>query len=613
MNVMSDPTPASQVRLVRLFPWAAVASAAPAAWPFLRLPAWSTRARLLVGEVVGLNLLLAAAGALLLAAALALKPRVGRMSVPLGAALAAGLALAVPARNLDLSPPWQLGGRLLGCAVLVFAAARPALQGRTALRSGLAAAGAAAILAAALSPTVRPDLVLITVDALRADRVQAPEYRHLVPNLTDFARNSVRFTKCWSAGTWTVPAMSSIFTGVLPTSHGGHFLSAREATPNSRQWFLERNDGGWHPSFRWMSRELETLAQALSRGGYATGAFDTNWAISVRFGVNQGFQETFFRHDRDNVVADLANEWADRQRRTSCRPFFLWVHFLAAHRPYEPPPEFLPRDYVYKGPLPRTRIEVFDDVLDGEPVVQRVMHRQVPLAAADLRHIVTLYDGEVRWLDVNFGRFLSGFDRDPSARETLIAVTADHGDFLGEKNLLDHGHLPYEGVLRIPLIVRFPSSRRPGIQECASAVSSIALYPTFLRAAGVEPRHAPASEDLLAVVSGGCRQSRRVIADAQMSGSMGVVFGERFAHSYRVITDGRWKLLRRDDGALEMYDLDRDPDEAVNRATTDARQAVTLLRALEGYEAHEVRYPAAPEPTVNFDDIQKFRALGYLR
>ena len=258
--------------------------------PLFTLPAWSTRAPLAVAEVLGTTAALVLIAWIVVALGLGARTRFGRLAPPAAAAAAVALLLAAPAGSVQGAEVDQVAGRLVGGGLLVLAAAFPVLRVRLALRLGLAASAAASAAGLFLSPTVRPDIVLVTVDTLRADRINAREFADLAPNVQRFAGEAVRFTHVWSVAPWTIPAMSSIFTGIHPSAHGARFCNdAAESLPISRWWFIHGAPNEPHPIHTIMTRGVETLPEALSRGGYATGGFSDWFLVSPRTGFARGF------------------------------------------------------------------------------------------------------------------------------------------------------------------------------------------------------------------------------------------------------------------------------------------------------------------------------------
>jgi arylsulfatase A-like enzyme len=489
------------------------------------------------------------------------------------------------------------------------------LRSRAAFRAGLAAAAAAAILAVPLEPAVRPDLVLVTVDALRADRINDSGFAELAPNVQRFAEGAVRFTHAWATAPWTIPAMSSIFTGIHPSAHGARFCNdAAGAAPPSRWLFAEGSPLAPNPLFTVMTNGVETLPQALSRGGYLTGGFSDWFFISPGTGFARGFDRfVLTEHDHDGLVVEEALRWFRQARGSRLQPVFLFVHLFGPHQPYEPSPDDLKPGYRYEGPLPATCFDIWDSQLDGEQLAQRIMARGESLPPDVLTHIRALYDGEVRAVDRNVGRLLAAVDGIClSGEETMVVLSADHGEFLGGKNLLDHGHYVYDPVLRVPLIVRFPRSSRVPRHVVPTDVSPVDIYPTLLGAAGVSPDDPLTSEDLRGAVKASS-PGRRLAAENNVNLAMCLLFGDRFRHTFDVVIEGRWKLILTDGRSPELYDIEADPGESTDRSADDPRRVADLRTWLDGFRHREIVYPPAGRPSLTPDDVRQLRSLGYVR
>jgi choline-sulfatase len=241
----------------------------------------------------------------------------------------------------------------------------------------------------------RYNVLLVTLDTFRADRPS--------PKLD----GAVVFTNADSPVPLTLPAHSSLLSGVLPPQHG-----------------LRNNGAGAFPADR------DTLATVLAKHGYRTGAFVSAFVLDHRFGLNRGFDvyDDEVEHDpsggapseeaerRGGATVDRALAWL---RQSDARPFFAWVHLYDAHAPYAPP-----------APYPQT------------------------------------YDGEVAYVDAQVARLLGAIDR----KNTVVAIVGDHGEALGEHGELTHGLLLYEPTLHVPLIVAAPALQPRVVQEPVSTV-----------------------------------------------------------------------------------------------------------------------------------------------
>jgi arylsulfatase A-like enzyme/tetratricopeptide (TPR) repeat protein len=286
------------------------------------------------------------------------------------------------------------------------------------------------------APAARRNVVLVTIDTLRADRIG----RGVAPALDRLAASGVRFTAARATVPLTLPSHVSIMTGTLPVEHG------------------IRDNGVVLPD------GLPTLATVFRDAGYRTGAFVGAYVLDRRFGLSRGFETYDDRVPRDPDadarleadrraadVVDAALAWLDSSARP---PFFLWVHLYDPHAPYDPPEAF------------RTRHE-------------------------------SLYDGEVAYADAQTARVLAHLDRRGLQSSTVIVVAGDHGEGLGEHDEQTHGMLAYDTTLKVPLIVSAPELVP---QEIDAPVSLADLPGSILRLAGVTAALAPtaSAEHLLA-------------------------------------------------------------------------------------------------------------------
>lgn len=281
----------------------------------------------------------------------------------------------------------------------------------------------------------RPDILLITIDTLRADRVG----RGLTPSIDALAARGVRFANARATAPLTLPSHVSIMTGLLPVTHG-----------------VRQNGAVLRPA-------QATLADTLKAAGYRTAAFVGAFVLDRRFGLAGGFDRYDDRVRRDpdasdrleaerpgSEVVDAALAWM----QSSSSPFFLWVHLYDPHVPYEPPADYLAR---VRG---------------------------------------NAYDGEVAYADAQVGRISAAIAARGTDPSTLIIVAGDHGEGLGEHDERTHGMLAYDSTLRVPLIVAGPGAAGKGT-AIAAPVSLVDVAPTVLRVAGLTPSAGIRGVDLL--------------------------------------------------------------------------------------------------------------------
>ncbi|MEE2750332.1 MAG: sulfatase [Myxococcota bacterium] len=335
--------------------------------------------------------------------------------------------------------------------------------------------------APALSDTasVGGDIVLVVLDSLRWDHSSAYGYeRPTTPHMESLAAQGQRFERAYAAAPWSLPSHASLFTGRMPGDHGAH---------NERMRF----DSSW-----------PTLAESLGEAGYETVGFSASPYAGTGPGTARGFhrfsdywpaftvrQSTFgwrvwtrlTGSDRDkggrNIVADVRSFVAGREPG---RPMFLFVNLMEAHSPYQDVPLENRRGFSAEssGRLERAGI-----------ACHRAQSFDTRVSEADRAVCMSLLDGASQAADARLGEVLALFDED-----TLVIVTSDHGDEVGEHGRYGHNTGLRETVLRVPLIMAGPGVPVGGVES--SPVSLLDVAPTLLSYAGLEPRGLP-GRDLL--------------------------------------------------------------------------------------------------------------------
>lgn len=301
-----------------------------------------------------------------------------------------------------------------------------------------------------LSPSVADNLVLITIDTLRADRVGAYGYTAArTPALDRLARHGVRFDKAYAAAPITLTSHASLLTGRYPPGHGARH-------------------NGLH-----VDESVPTLATFLHDRGFATGAFVGAFPLDRRFGLARGFDVYSDRMPRGedgrqanerpgHAVVDEAITWASKRHER----FFLWVHLFEPHAPYG------------------------DPVHDGRP--------------APLR-----YDEEIATADEQVGRLLNALA--PRLGRTLVVVAGDHGESFGEHGEVGHSLFVYDTTLRVPLIVSGPGAPAGGL--VAEPVCLVDVAPTVVRSLAL-PRFDSDGVDLAPAFAGAPLAARALYAES---------------------------------------------------------------------------------------------------
>jgi arylsulfatase A-like enzyme len=395
----------------------------------------------------------------------------------------------------------------------------------------------------------RPNVLLIVMDTVRADHLSSYGYpKRTAPNLERLASEGVLFEQAISAGSWTLPSHATLFTG----------LYARDHLTTAANWKL---DAGF-----------ETLAEVLGAAGYRTAGFSNNPWISDAFGLTQGFatfldmwRDSSRRRDGDDGAArtnELVLDWLDSAGRD--RPFFVFVNFMEPHLPYAPPEAFA-RRFVPGGTPPDLLAELRGWKHPRElGYVLRVPGYGV--TPEQFRILGALYDAEIACLDSKIDDLVRGLEARGLLDDTLLIVTADHGEHLGDHELMDHKMSVYDALIHVPLILRYPPRVPQGVR-IRGLVQTNDVFPTVLGLCGVA-RKAPRGAFPLPLREADTVRDRAVtefgppteflrIANGQFPGSS----LSRFDRSLVAIRESRYKYIWSSDGRSELYDLVSDPGE----------------------------------------------------
>ncbi len=393
----------------------------------------------------------------------------------------------------------------------------------------------AAGLACANGDGERPNVILVSLDTMRADRLSAygERERPTTPVLDRLARESALFTDCVAPSTVTGPSHLSLFTGQFPQRHG-----------------LVENGDRVQPGY--------TLASVLADNGYETAGFTGGGYLRESFGLDKGFATyrarggplARFKRTFETSIPH-ALEWLDD---APTEPFFLFLHGYDPHCPYEAPEAAL-RRFSRVVPAP------FDpEGLCGEKDYLALLE-DGRFGERELTHLQDLYDALVASADASLQPFFRRLRRDGLLERSILVFTSDHGEGLGEHGWIGHGRL-WEEHARVPLFVRFPGGRHAGRVE--TPVSLVDLVPTLLDLLDVPVPEGVQGASLMPLLDGrgGEPLRPRLIA---------------FGDEESVRFDRRFKILfRTEEGeAVErrIFDLESDPGETRDRIGTPEGRA----------------------------------------
>ena len=399
----------------------------------------------------------------------------------------------------------------------------------------------------------RRNLLLITIDTLRADALGAYGYsRPITPRIDRFAQSAFVFEHAHSSASWTLPSMVSLMTSLHPTTHRCQRDAAR------------------------LSPSVETLAERLEDEGFRNGAITSHVYLTREHGLDQGFDD--FDQDlvRENnaasqeqissdKVAARARAWlTERAHEPRTGRWFLWIHFFDPHELYKPHPGI-----------------------------------SEALGSTDR----DLYDGEIEFTDRYVGEVLDALDELGFARDTVVALAADHGEEFRDHGRKGHRKSLYEEVLRVPLLLRVPGAEP---RRVAEPVGTIDLAPTLLELLGAAPFEVSQGCSLVPLLEGREEDLPPLFAEIRRAGK----------NDWQSWIEGRWKLIHDlTNERLLLFDLQTDPGEQHDLAAErpdlvtamNARLEDTLERSRKAGSA----FRAVDDLVLSPEELEQLRLLGY--
>jgi len=417
-----------------------------------------------------------------------------------------------------------------------------------------------------------PNVVLITIDTLRADHLGAYGYeRDTSPNIDKLAEDGVLYENAFSQAPWTYPSLSSIHTSLYPSQ-----ISRFSA-------YLKISDS------------LLTLAEYMKNNSYKTIAVVSNRYAGKTYGFAQGFDVFEERNimDHDSITSQLVTEAAvDSINEYAEKPFFLWIHYMDPHTQYNHHPE-----HAYRQEN-TSNITVPLKEKDLNPIADS-------LNEADLRFIADTYDEEIAYTDEYVGKLINTLKEQGLYDNTIIVLTSDHGEELLDRNRFGHGDTLYNELLHIPLIIHNPLEDKLNGTKVSRNVETRSIAGTIAEECGLPNNHFKGI-NLLRIPS------------EHIDGEF--VFSQQGQNSERdpvkrAVFMKEWKLIENvKDGTFELYDLSNDPHEQ-NNLYGSGRPGISELQnllasQLSGFKPVLVAEPEKAEPSE--EDIKQLKALGYI-
>ncbi|MBN1996943.1 sulfatase [candidate division KSB1 bacterium] len=480
-----------------------------------------------------------------------------------------------------------------------------------------------------------PNILLISIDSLRPDHLSLYGYhKETSPNLELFAAQGIIYENAFSAANWTGAAVSSLLTGLYPTCHGY----------TNRRYYLDP--------------DVESIATLLQRAGFYTICFSNNLYISHKTGMSQGFDKFLYQGKEErqdsgkdliakesrlaaklkNVlparpksllkdVLDHANhkrmltrdkgafktetafkKWFNRYNGE--KPFFAYIHYQEPHSVYFPPFPF--RRRFFSGSWVYESKYLDFDLID-------FFGGKVEFTEQQINHYKELYDGEIAYLDWRLGRLLDYLKHNRVLDNTVVIVTADHGENMGENGYFWHAFCLYDSLIRIPLIIRYPEWFASASLS-SELVQIVDIVPTLADGLNL---NWPFSK---------VRQGESLLAKKHRSAVLVETFSaekmvkrwlkrrndlemQDFQQYFRDLVayrTNKYKLIKSSDGGSEFYDLENDPLEGQNLYHQDDPRVIACEKKLDEWTGTFSPHVAdETQPGFDKDTWEKMKALGY--
>jgi arylsulfatase A-like enzyme/Tfp pilus assembly protein PilF len=400
-----------------------------------------------------------------------------------------------------------------------------------------------------LDENVPYNLLIITIDTLRADRLGCYGYKKAeTPNIDRLAQKGVRFENCYSSIPLTLPSHCSIFTGREPITHN---------VRNNGSYFLDNRE--------------ETFPELLKSHNYTTSAIVSSFILHSKFGLNQGFD--YYDDSLDikkmagnpdvEITADVVykkfRHWLDMNYH---QKFFSWIHFYDPHSPYQPPGEYAKR---FKN---------------------------------------TPYNGEISYVDFHIGKIIEDLQAMKILDKTLIIITSDHGEAFGEHKEIGHGIFCYEETLRVPLIFYNPPAFKKG-RVVSQRTRLIDIMPTILDLLRIEIPPDIKGHSFAQLLFEDVEVSEPAVYFESLFGKEEMNWAPLTG-----IISANYKYISLPEP--ELYDLNNDPMEKTNLYKKKNRLAKDMDQKLKKFMISNSGFKQSSKRDLSKDDIKKLESLGYI-
>lgn len=412
----------------------------------------------------------------------------------------------------------------------------------------------------------KPNIILVVVDALRADHLSCYGYHKLTsPNIDKFTEDCVLFQSAFSASPSTVGSIPSILTGVYPSFHGtgvdGNVLA--------------------------LSQTIPTLPEVLNENGYTTVGLNTNPYMVSKHGYSRGytsyfdllpipinkkkklfnklklFQFTNPPYINSHRVIKQAAKWLRKNRKS--KPFFMWVHFMDTHAPYFPRQPYFSQ---FSNNISKENISLFKKQFNQ--IYTKLFKDSNLITLEERQLLINCYDSEIRYLDQTFRNLLTLLKRYHLFDNTLIILTSDHGEEFWEHGRWGHYTRMYDVNIHVPLLIKYLPLTSKG-KVVSKQVQNIDIFPTVLSILNIKPRDYLSGTSLLPLINEGNSAPESVVV-SEGGGIQGISVKAYIDRLYSLRTP-KWKYIKNvTQTQKQLYHLEKDPKELNNLADDPSLQ-----------------------------------------
>jgi arylsulfatase A-like enzyme len=429
----------------------------------------------------------------------------------------------------------------------------------------------------------KPNVLVVSLDSVGAAHLGCYGYgRSTSPNIDRLAEKGIVFENVRTQANWTKPALASLLTSLYPSVH----------RTDSQGETGDRVDDSARQKANVLDNRFRTAAQDFHEAGYATAGVSDGGYTHSFFGFARGFDYYENRGGGLKPCTYRLLRWILQRPEA---PFFAWIHAWDAHFPY-----------MDRPPYNRMFVNHRSNLVLNSATRHEINKGQRLVANAELEFQKGLFDGAINYLDKQVGSLLHELERLDLLANTIVVITADHGEAFMEHQLVEHTECLYDEVLRVPLIFLGPGLK--GGRRIRTQARSIDIMPTVLDMCGLTPKVEIQGVSLMPWITG--QRSDDLLAASETERGGGQI----------ALCDGRFKaIVKRSDDRMEIYDLEQDPGEKLDLASARADLRGIMEGQLVSWECQakgcaQRYWQEATEQSVelNAEVVGRLTDLGYL-